>query len=217
MLFLELLILRSLMTPNHLQRWNTWRSLIISVMFLFQIQKCPTSSLKCASVQTGHIQRCAHLLSPCFLFSLGAQPLTGRQREHSKQKPGSLNWPLTRSCHRVVVAKWNEMFLRQLGEATAGLRLLLCNTCPQLAFANINPFVCYSHLLTFTVMHFLSVNRLLKIIRVAHIMHKSNFRKWQLSDGGQTQNKEDDEYIRQFLLLLFNKYKINVVLVTMSG
>lgn len=46
-------------------------------------------------------------------------------------------------------------------------------------------------------------------------MHKSNFRKWQLSDGGQTQNKEDDEYIRQFLL--FNKYKINLVLVTMSG
>lgn len=48
-------------------------------------------------------------------------------------------------------------------------------------------------------------------------MHKSNFRKWQLSDGGHTQNKEDDEYIRQFLLLLFNKYKINLVLVTMSG
>ncbi len=42
---------------------------------------------------------------PLPLFSLGAQPLTGRQCEHSKQKPGSLNWPLTRSCRQVVVAK----------------------------------------------------------------------------------------------------------------
>lgn len=42
---------------------------------------------------------------PLLLFSLGAQPLTGRQCEHSKQKPGSLNRPLTRSCRQVVVAK----------------------------------------------------------------------------------------------------------------
>lgn len=42
---------------------------------------------------------------PLLLFSLGAQPLTGRQCEHSKQKPDSLNWPLTRSCRQVVVAK----------------------------------------------------------------------------------------------------------------
>lgn len=42
---------------------------------------------------------------PLLLFSLGAQPLTGRQCEHSKQKPGSLNWPLTRSRRQVVVAK----------------------------------------------------------------------------------------------------------------
>lgn len=42
---------------------------------------------------------------PLLLFSLGAQPRTGRQCEHSKQKPGSLNRPLTRSCRQVVVAK----------------------------------------------------------------------------------------------------------------
>ncbi len=42
---------------------------------------------------------------PQLLFSLGDQPLTGRQSEHSKQKGGSLNWPLTRSCRQVVVAK----------------------------------------------------------------------------------------------------------------
>lgn len=42
---------------------------------------------------------------PLLLFSLGAQPLTGRQCEHRKQKPDSLNWLLTRSCRQVVVAK----------------------------------------------------------------------------------------------------------------
>lgn len=42
---------------------------------------------------------------PLLLFSLGAQPLTGRQCEHSKQRAGPLNWPLTRSRCQVVVAK----------------------------------------------------------------------------------------------------------------
>lgn len=42
---------------------------------------------------------------PLLVFSLGAQPLTGRRCEHSKQKPGSLNRPLPRSRRQVVVAK----------------------------------------------------------------------------------------------------------------
>lgn len=37
--------------------------------------------------------------------SVGAQPLTGRQCERSKQKAAPLNWLLTRSHRQVTVAK----------------------------------------------------------------------------------------------------------------
>lgn len=61
----------------------------------------------CVCPWMGRTHRLPHLVSHrCCFFFLGAQPLTGRQCEHSKQKPGSFYWPLPRSCRQVVVVKW---------------------------------------------------------------------------------------------------------------
>lgn len=57
-------------------------------------------------LRTGHKRTGMHTSGvPLLLFSLGAQPLTGRQCKHSKQRAGPLNWPLARSRRQVVVAK----------------------------------------------------------------------------------------------------------------
>lgn len=107
-IFLELLILTS---PKHFQSARLMcpskrstdrqctKSITISDLLLCNVVKC---ALACrwdanAQMRTSGV--------PLLVFSLGAQPLTGRRCEHSKQKPGSLNRPLPRSRRQVVVAK----------------------------------------------------------------------------------------------------------------
>lgn len=138
------------------QSWKTFQGVVLKnsspKLFSSVHHRTLFLNVQTRCLHTGHKCTDAHIWWATALVFF-ARPAPNRKTVWAQQTKKAALWTGL-SLGAAVRLLWpNGLFLCQLSGSIVGLRLLLCKTCPQLAFVNIDPSVCYPTASTLTVMH----------------------------------------------------------------
>ena len=128
----------SICQPMRDKKWiqyNSGRSNDVKVLIFHFVNSWPIFIDRSPIVVSVHRYTQTHIWCVAPRFYFGAQPLTGRQCEHTKQKLASLNSSLSRSCGVGRREQTNQSL--SSGWVYCGPRGLLCKVCPQLPSSSI--------------------------------------------------------------------------------